>query len=178
MWPGIEELENTQEIFQPDHFMLQIRKGTVSSSHRQQHSNWQGTSTSQMVSFVLFLRFYLFERERESAWERARGGRGRGRGRSRLSTEQGAWWCGAGSQDSGIMTWAAGRHLMGWATQVPHHRHLNKMKEILRIQNLWLSDNSLLLAWKLTFHKPFLLERNPSSKYWDHTEKLGFTLRL
>ena len=45
-------------------------------------------------------------------------GRGRQRGRSRLLTEQGAWLR-VPSQIPGIMTWAKGRHLTDWATQVP-----------------------------------------------------------
>ena len=46
--------------------------------------------------------------------------RGRVRGRSRLSTVQGAHCrdSGAPSQEPGLMTWAKGRHLTNWATQV------------------------------------------------------------
>ena len=47
-------------------------------------------------------------------------GRGRGRAGSSLPTEQGAW-CGAPSQDPGIMTWAKGRRLTDWATQAPQY---------------------------------------------------------
>ena len=59
------------------------------------------------------------ERERERQKEQQAGGvAGIGRGRSRLPVEQGAW-CGARSQDSEIMTWAEGRCLTHWATQMP-----------------------------------------------------------
>ena len=62
--------------------------------------------------FPLFKDF-IYLREREST----RKGRGRGRRRSRLPTEQGSQ-CGVRSQDSGIITWAEGRCLTDWATQV------------------------------------------------------------
>ena len=42
-------------------------------------------------------------------------GRGRGRGRSRLC------WAGVQSQGPAIMTWAEGRRLTDWVTQVPYH---------------------------------------------------------
>lgn len=43
--------------------------------------------------------------------------KGRRQGKSRLPTEQGAW-CRTPSQDPGIMTWAKGRHLINWATEI------------------------------------------------------------
>ena len=62
---------------------------------------------------------YLFEREKERERERERAqAEGRSRGRSRLPTKQGTW-CGALSQNPGIMTWPKGRCIMDWATQVP-----------------------------------------------------------
>lgn len=60
--------------------------------------------------------YYLFERESEP--EREAWARRRGRGRSRLPTEEGAP-CRTRSWDPGIMTWAEGRRLTDWATQVP-----------------------------------------------------------
>ena len=68
---------------------------------------------SGCFSFLFFLRFYLTQRASEH-----KGGRIRRRGRSKLPAEQGAY-CGAPSQDPGIMTWAEGRHLTDWATQAP-----------------------------------------------------------
>ena len=51
------------------------------------------------------------KREREHKWrDGAEGG-------TRCSPEQGAW-CGAWSQDPGIITWAKGRSLTNWVTQV------------------------------------------------------------
>ena len=66
---------------------------------------------------VTFLKDFIYLRETECVHVRMRAGRDRGR--SRLSTEREAW-CGAPSQDSGIMTWPRGRRLTNWATQVPH----------------------------------------------------------
>ena len=76
--------------------------------------------------FVLFifLRFYLF------IWHRESTSRGSGRQMERekqfplQSWDPSSWgaWRGAGwarSQDLGIMTWAEGRWLTNWATQVP-----------------------------------------------------------
>ena len=54
-------------------------------------------SCNSLISFKDII--YLFERERKNTSGE------RGRRRSRLSAEQGAW-CGAWSQDPGIMTWA------------------------------------------------------------------------
>jgi len=65
---------------------------------------------------VFFFKDFIYLRERAQA--QARGGRGRGR--IRLPTEQGAQ-CGTRSQDPEIMTWAEGRRLANWATQVPHY---------------------------------------------------------
>ena len=70
---------------------------------------------------VLFTYLKEKERERKSVHEREcaqAGGKGRDRGRSRHPTEQGAW-CGTGSLDPEIMTWAESRYLTDWATQVP-----------------------------------------------------------
>ena len=65
----------------------------------------------------LFLKKILFtyEREREREREHKQGEEQRER---RLPREQGAQ-SGAPSQNPGIMTWAEGRHLTQWATQVP-----------------------------------------------------------
>ena len=66
------------------------------------------------VLIVFLLRFYLFIWEREGK----RDSRGRDRGKSRVMTER-RDWCGAWSQDPEIVTWAEGRRLTDWATQVP-----------------------------------------------------------
>ena len=72
---------------------------------------------------ILFI--YLRERQRDSktAWM----GRGWREGRSSLPTEQGAQ-CWAQSQDPRIMTWAEGRRLTDWATQVPLNWILNPIQ--------------------------------------------------
>ena len=63
-----------------------------------------------------FLKIFIYLRH--SKRERVRGGH-TGRGRSRLPAEQGASHT-AGSQNLEIMTWAKGRCLTDWATEVPH----------------------------------------------------------
>ena len=70
------------------------------------------------MSYIFFLRFYLFIWETE--WARRRkitqAGAERERGRSRVPAEQGAQW-GAWFQDSEIITWAKGRLLTNCAIQ-------------------------------------------------------------
>ena len=63
--------------------------------------------------FLLFLKdfIYLFEKARAQVGARERGGEAD----SPISREPNT---GLGSQDPGIMTWAEGRHLTNWATQV------------------------------------------------------------
>ena len=80
-----------------------------------------------LLMFVPFLSsffkkyfFYLFiwEREKERESKHTQAGEGGGKGRSRLPTEQGAQ-CRAQYQDPEIMTWAEGRSLANWASEVP-----------------------------------------------------------
>ena len=52
---------------------------------------------------------------------------GRGRGRNRLPMDQGALHRSSSSQDPEIMTWAKGRHLTDWATQVPQLQCLKRL---------------------------------------------------
>ena len=73
-----------------------------------------------MLQCIFLKRFYLFISERGREWECMSMSRGRGRGRGIrwFPTEQGAWGM-APSQHPGIVTWAEGRPLTDWATQVP-----------------------------------------------------------
>ena len=61
--------------------------------------------------------FYFFK---DFIWERKSMSRGRDRRRSRLPAEHGPP-CGAWSHDPDILTWAQGRCLTDWITQVPLH---------------------------------------------------------
>ena len=79
-------------------------------------NDWKAVfqSTCKSPSFFFFFKI-LFIRERENM------SRGSGRRRSRLNrepSEYGAWY-GIWSQNPRVMTWAKGRHLTNWATQVP-----------------------------------------------------------
>ena len=79
--------------------------------------NWDMVPILFLPFFSFFFFKILFIYLREQEWEgEHKQGEHRGRGRSRFPAEQGA---GAWSQDSGIMTWAKGRCLPNWATQVP-----------------------------------------------------------
>ena len=57
---------------------------------------------------------YIRERERVHKWRGAAEREGEADSLAEQET-----WCGAQSQDCGIMTWAEGRRLTHWATQVP-----------------------------------------------------------
>ena len=86
--------------------------------HQEVAAIWACIIRDDFCLFVNFLKkivfIYLMERERE----RASRGNSRGKGRrSRCPAEQGALLR-AQSQNLGIMTWAEGRCLTAWATQV------------------------------------------------------------
>ena len=70
----------------------------------------------EILSLFFFRRLYLWGRGGKRGRESTH--RSRGWGRSRLLIEQRAW-CGAPSQNPGIMTWAEGRRLTDWTTQAP-----------------------------------------------------------
>ena len=86
-----------------------------------------------------FLRFYLRESEREREIM-SRGGKGRGR--SRLPAEQEAQ-CRTRSQDPGIITWAKGRCLINWATQVPECMNSLFIFDISPWLDIWFANISL-----------------------------------
>ena len=65
---------------------------------------------------------YLLEREQEL--ERAQ------REREKQTPNRVGSWCEAWSRDPGVMTWAKGRHLTNWATQVPQEQHLNGTRQV------------------------------------------------
>ena len=70
---------------------------------------------TRTYKFIFLKNILIYLREKQSTQAE-----GRGRGRNRLPMEHGAQF-GAWSHDPGIMTWAEGRHLTNWATQVPPH---------------------------------------------------------
>ena len=98
----------------------------------------------------------LFTWQRRGEWAQAGGMAGRVR--SRLCAEQGAP-CGAWSQDSRTMTWAKGRCLTNWATQVPlMNTSLMIRKVRLNSCDLNLSDPGSMLEtkqvlWQSWFHQ-------------------------
>ena len=63
---------------------------------------------------------FIWEREKECVREQKQGDQGREK-QAEQETQQGAQ-----SQDPGIMTWAKGRCITDWATQVPLSLSLNK----------------------------------------------------
>ena len=78
-----------------------------------------------LLLLLLLLQDFIYLREkRVSEKEHEQGERQR---EKPTPSEQGAWR-GAPSQDPGIMTWAEGRCLTDWATQVPPEEHLWKTK--------------------------------------------------
>ena len=82
---------------------------------------WWYMDKERFFIFFIFLRlidWLIWERQKERAWVR-RGGRGRMRESSSTLPTEHRTWHGARSQHPGIMTWAKGRHLSDWATQVP-----------------------------------------------------------
>ena len=78
------------------------------------------TWKNETQNFTLFFKEFICSLERKGGGkaQAERGAEGE-RGTSRPPTEQRAWQCGAQSPDPGIMTWAKGRCLTNWATQVP-----------------------------------------------------------
>ena len=61
-----------------------------------------------VIFFLKIIFIYLREKDREHK---------QGEGQRE---KQASHWAGPGSQDPGTMTWAEGRCLADWATQVPH----------------------------------------------------------
>ena len=83
-------------------------------SYQVEYINAENINANTFTNIFLKI-IYLGEKaEQEHEW----GERGRGKGRSRFPSQQGAG-CGTWSQDLRIMTWAKGRCLTYWATQVP-----------------------------------------------------------
>ena len=71
--------------------------------------------TLDIFFLKIFLKIFIWHREQAhtaAEWQAKR------ESESRLPAEQGAQ-CGSLFQDPGIMTWAEGRRLTNWATQVP-----------------------------------------------------------
>ena len=85
-------------------------------------TNWATQAPWAYGYFEVDLHFFFLEIFFTYLTQRERVNTGRGssqvRGRSRVSTEQEAWTR-APSQDSRIKTWAKGRCLTDWDTQVP-----------------------------------------------------------
>ena len=97
---------------------LMISKATRRHTHKHTHN------LHYFLFTLLFLKDFicLFERQRSQVGREAGRERERGGG-SRLPAEHRAW-CGTRSQDPDIMTWAEGRGLTHWATQMPIHYFL------------------------------------------------------
>ena len=76
----------------------------------------------QSIFFFLKDFIYLFDRDRDSQWEREHR-RGSGRGRSRLLAEEPD--VGARSQNAGIPLWAKGRRLMTVPPRRPSFLYFN-----------------------------------------------------
>ena len=107
------------ELMSHTHFSSMCSKQSLVSSSPPNLLFLPYILVQSMVPLSTFLKKILFIYLTEWA-STAGGAAGRGRGRSRLPKEQEAW-CRTASQDTGIMTWAEGRYLNTWATQVPHH---------------------------------------------------------
>ena len=80
---------------------------------------------------LFFKILFTYLREREIVRERM------SRGRER--EKQAPCWAGAGFQAPGIMTWAEGRHLTNWTTQVPQLWVLYLPKNLTFIFKCWIS---------------------------------------
>ena len=82
--------------------------------------------------FFFFKDFYLFDRDRDSQWEREHK---QGEWKRKKQAHSGGAWCGARSQNTGITPWAEGRRLTAVPPRRPQKQILNSRGQTDGYQN-------------------------------------------